>query len=153
MACPDCRAVNSEIKDQFAACLPLGRHSLMNGGAVDLSEPRKWIRDRQQAHLAEVVDGMRSLADWKRQQADRIHATLMPSRFRAAGRIPTDEWVAHAEPSWDASCRAWLDYCDLSDFEELHDRMLRLYSAGRIPWPPFIPIRGWRPQRPEAQPI
>lgn len=150
LACPNCRAVNQAIRQAYGTFLPLGRHSIVNGAAVDLSEPDPRIRARQRARLEDVVQGMGSWRNWKRQQADRIQATRMPLEYRAAERIPTDVWVAHAQPSWEASCRSWLDYSDLADFEELHDRVLRIYSVGRLPWSAAIPVRGWEPERGSA---
>jgi hypothetical protein len=124
----------------------------MNGAAVNLSEPDPRIRARQQAHLEEVFEQMHSLWDWKHQQAAQIHATLMPPEYRTADRIPTDVWVEHSEPSWEASSRAWLAYSDLADYTQLHERMLRLYSSGRLQWPPIIAISGWEPE-PPSEPV
>jgi hypothetical protein len=145
LACGTCRNVNDAIRDAYGARLPLGRHSLMNGGAVDLSEPDPQIRARQQAHLDEVLVGMRGLYAWGLLQAREIHETLMPAVYLTAARIPTEVWQAHAKASWRASCTAWLGYSGLADFGELHDRMLRLYASGRLPAPLTVPPRDWQP--------
>lgn len=145
LACQTCRSVNAAIRDAYGTFLPLGRHSIMNGGAVDLSEPDPHIRARQQAHLDDVVEGMRGLLAWGQLQAREIHESLMPAEYLTASRIPTDVWQAHAQASWQASGNAWLGYNGLADFGELHDRMLRLYAIGRLPRPPIVPPRDWQP--------
>jgi hypothetical protein len=74
----------------------------------------------------------------------------MPPEYRRAQRIPTGVWAEHSEPSWEASSRAWLAYSDLADYAQLHERMLRLYSSGRLQWPPIIAISGWHPEPPDG---
>ena len=144
MACATCREIDKRIDEAYGAHLPLGRHTIMNGAAVNLGESEA-VQEAQRAHLDYIVEQMQALRRFGHEQATVVQRTLMPRTYREASIVPTDVWEEHAKPSWQASCDAWLKYVGLTNFEGLHTGMLRLYDCGEYERPEHVPGPDWRP--------
>ncbi len=126
-ACESCRKVNNEIATAILGeshpgnqILPLGRHSMMNGGAIGLDPPQS---DDPTERIVESIMGFfefsRRLVDWKGEEGQRL---VDASGFDSVEALPLDRWLDAKPGSPGASADAMSRFIgeeDLPDLREL----------------------------------
>lgn len=127
-ACQACRTVDSQIATAIAGerqpraqILPLGRHSMMNGVALNVgSAKRDDLIEQFIESVMELHDFWDRLSAWRREEGQRLVAA---SGFGGLETVPLGRWLetngASPGASADAMCR-FLDE-DVPDLRELDD--------------------------------
>ncbi|MEU8045691.1 hypothetical protein AB0B71_16305 [Micromonospora echinofusca] len=102
LGCDTCRHVSQVVGERYGhrAALPLGRHSLMNGGVI---QPPKATATEVAGSLMAATGRWNALRDWQQVEFDRLAEPQ-----RAAGpSVPLAEWQRQCPPSLGASVDAF----------------------------------------------
>ncbi len=104
LACEHCRSVEKSLQGWLGMrVLPLGRHSLLNGVALQVAE----ATDEQAAAFAVQFEGLSLgwdlMCEWGRAEARRLADTLVDS----GSDVPLEVWQRTFRPSPTASLDAY----------------------------------------------
>lgn len=108
LGCESCRQVSEAIGKWHGgrSALPLGRHSIMNGGLIRLAAATDAETRRVAGELRKSLRGWDALYEWRKAEFDRLAGPL-----RGDGpAVPLPEWQRRWPPSLGASVDAFDRY-------------------------------------------
>ncbi|MGV9763576.1 hypothetical protein [Micromonospora tulbaghiae] len=128
LGCETCRHVSQVVGERYGhrSALPLGRHSIMNGGAIQPAAPTTEVVGA----LMAATRQWNALREWREAVFNRLAEPL-----RAAGpTVPLAEWQRRWPPSLGASVDAFDRYGVVpvpADLGSLRQAQIRFRSSPR----------------------
>ncbi|MDP1876215.1 MAG: hypothetical protein Q8M17_01460 [Actinomycetota bacterium] len=107
--CAYCRNVDAWAARAFGGrrLLPLGQHSIMNGGSIPLSMPEGPGRRAKARGLMAIGEGWRQLSEWREMEAARLVDELRGRIGDLPDSVPVDQWQEWFPPGLPASADAF----------------------------------------------